>query len=283
MDDATSKTIEDLAKHSVVRLTDGICSFLGRICNPAADELGLLLRDKIAFYRIRNLFTVIHKTQAQLEHLGVKLPRQVSPKMLKDYIEEASWTEDDALQNMWAGLLAAEASSGTGNDDAGIYVNLLKSLTPYEARLVNLIYGDDRIASVNQPIELWSGPVIAPDAFVTENPLTIPRRVLLEVSPTGWNGVVLNHTHDQVVKDPAARRLAFGYLIPILQSLKRHGLIGYFGNFAEDRERFYPTPIGLDFYMRCSGYRVYPLEAYILTRQAWARKQGVDPFTIDPY
>jgi len=39
----------------------GINSFLGSICMPAAEEFGLLLRDKIAYYRLKNFFKIIEK------------------------------------------------------------------------------------------------------------------------------------------------------------------------------------------------------------------------------
>ena len=36
---------------------------------------------------------------------------------------------------------------------------------------------------------------------------------------------------------------------------------------------FDPTLFGLDFYMNCTGYKVYPLEAYLAAKKYWLEKK----------
>jgi len=287
-DKIIEKLAEETAKQSVGKLTEGICSFFSSICMPAAEEFGLLLRDQIAHYRLRNLFQIVRKTQKILKQHKAEGLGTVSPKLLNEYVSEATWAEDENIQNMWAGLLAAEAIHGSGSDDAIIYVNTLKSLSAYEARIIDLLYGDDRIASVENPSDIFDSmksPLVAPYGFFVKNPIHIPIKVLLDASPTGWNNVVQNRSHEQIINDPDERQLAYGYLVPILQSLKRQALIGLFERTEDSKDNinFVPTTMGLDFYMRCTGYRIYPLEAYILTRGHWCKEKNINPFEFNPY
>ena len=48
-----------------------------------------------------------------------------------------------------------------------------------------------------------------------------------------------------------------------------------------EKVQFLPTYQGLDFYMRCLGYSVYPIEAFLLTLQHWCSLKNIDPFTYE--
>jgi hypothetical protein len=74
--------INTVAKGSV----EGVGAFLGKICLPAAEEFGLLLRDKIAYYRTVNLAKVIEKTKKKMGELGGEPSGTMSPKVLKEIV-----------------------------------------------------------------------------------------------------------------------------------------------------------------------------------------------------
>lgn len=61
----------------------------------------------------------------------------------------------------------------------------------------------------------------------------------------------------------------------------KYGLITDVMYFRDKNEkiRFFPNATGLDFYMRATGYSIYPLEAFLITIQHWCQQRGVDPFT----
>ena len=42
---------------------DAASAFLGRICLPAAEEFGLLIRDKISFWRLKNFLKISEKAE----------------------------------------------------------------------------------------------------------------------------------------------------------------------------------------------------------------------------
>jgi len=115
---------------------EGAQAFLSRICLPAAEEFGLLLRDRVRAWRAANIAAITQKAQERLE--VEKAPEKVHahPRLVFRIIAEGSWTDDQLLQDMWAGLLAASCSQSGQDDSDLIFVNLLSPLTRMEARVL---------------------------------------------------------------------------------------------------------------------------------------------------
>jgi hypothetical protein len=256
---------------------EGIGAFLGKICLPAAEEFGLLLKDKIAYYRTINLAKVIEKTKKKMGELNGEASGTMSPKVLKEIVEESSWVKDETVQDMWAGLLAGTAIESKESDDALIYTNILKRLSAFQARLVNLIYSDPRICSISnvKPPRRFLYPKFDP-----ENPLTYRAKQFLELSPVPLNEIVsvADVTSEEILNNEIHYSIALGRFVPQILALESEKLIARW-EAMNLQLRFWPTLDGLDFYMRCTGYSVYPIEAYILTRQHWCELQGIDPFS----
>jgi hypothetical protein len=115
---------------------DAAGAFLSRICLPAAEEFGYLLQDKVRAYRTKNVITVLESAQAKLpagEGEGVHAP----PRLVGTVLEEASWVEDQVLQEKWAGLLVS-ACSRDGTDDSNfLFIDLLRRLTSVQVRIID--------------------------------------------------------------------------------------------------------------------------------------------------
>ncbi|OAI18877.1 hypothetical protein A1507_08190 [Methylomonas koyamae] len=267
----TDNPLDKVIDKSVGVAVNGLAKFFGAICMPAAEELGELVKDQVKYYRAKNLISIQQKIQ---KHVG-ELPSsagKTSPKLLKVLIEDASWEEDDVVQALWAGLIAGEVASGSSSDDAVIYTEHLKSMSSYEARLIKLFYSDDRIADLAY---IYSNSI---DEYVTTKPIDIPIVDILRASPQPLDYVVQNQSHDEIISDPENHMLAFGFVKPQLHSLVRRGLINRWSITPElspnDNVRIEPSSLGLDLYMRCTGYKIYPLEAYVLTRKHWRDNFG---------
>jgi len=115
---------------SVNRLTraaiEGASAFLGRICLPAAEELGLLFRDKVANWRARNAVLVVEAAREKLEQQRPTSDKvQAHPRILGSIIDNCSWTDDAELQDLWAGLLASSCTSDGKDESNLIFTNLL--------------------------------------------------------------------------------------------------------------------------------------------------------------
>ncbi|MBA1446946.1 MAG: hypothetical protein FE835_19030 [Gammaproteobacteria bacterium] len=261
-DDPLNKAVDK----SLSAAIGGISNFFRAICMPAADELGELVKDQVKYYRLKNLIAI----QQKIEKLVGEPPTgsgYTSPKLLKALIEEASWEEDDVIQSLWAGLIAGEIKSNSQGDDAVIYTEQLKSMSAYEGRIINLVYSDDRIAN------LVYNHSNSTREYVTITPIDILISKILNASPKPLDYVVQDHSHQDIVGHEKHHHLAFGFVKPQLHSLVRRGLLEKWSISPEitpnNNVRFVPSSLGLDLYMRCTGIKLYPLEAYVLTRKHW--------------
>lgn len=118
---------------------DGVSSFLGKICMPVAEEAGLLLRDQVHAWRAGNIVRIVEKSKGLLDFDPITFELKASPRVIWKILENGSWTEDEKLQNMWAGLLASSCTEDGINESNLIYIDLLSRITPSEAHILNYI------------------------------------------------------------------------------------------------------------------------------------------------
>ena len=60
------KPFAKAAEKIVEKSVDGIGLFFGAICMPAAEEFGLLLRDKVAVFRRKNIEAIADKSKKKM-------------------------------------------------------------------------------------------------------------------------------------------------------------------------------------------------------------------------
>jgi len=269
-----AKAIEKLTDKSM----DGVGAFFGAICMPAAEEFGLLLKDKVAVFRKKNLESIAIKSKNKIKHQNLEPSGDANPLLLRQIIEDASWSEDESIQSMWAGLLAVASTKRSVADDSIVYTDALKRLTPFQARLINRIYTDPRCCSVKPPIASHAESV-----FYPENKLIYSVFDVLKQYPGDLSEIVpiANATHEKILNNEDDHGIAISRFRPQIEALVTIGLLHevYFLNHGNEGIRVFPSLKGLDFYMRCLGYSIYPLEAFLLTLQHWCSLRGIDPFT----
>ena len=144
--------------------TDGAGAFLSRICLPAAEEFGLLLRDKVGAWRAKNALAITKRAEEMLDALPNSKQRHAHPRIVGTIIEKGSWSDEDDVSSMWAGLLATACTESGRSEENLIYVNLLGQLTASQTRTLNfacseaikyktstgLIYSQDYIVTIEQ-------------------------------------------------------------------------------------------------------------------------------------
>lgn len=190
--------IDKAVDRSISKIVDGVSAFFGKICMPAADELGLLLKDTLRYYRVKNLEKIVEKTKKHISTKDIGNHQHLSPKLLKEIIEDSSWEDDDVIQELWAGLIAGEIKNESG-DDAIIYTSILKSMSAYEARILKLIYGDERVADLVYAREGGTRE------YVSINPILIPIVEILKISPRPLDYVVKNRSHEDIINNELNR------------------------------------------------------------------------------
>lgn len=129
-----ANSVEIVAKTVINDASD----FLNIICRPAAEEFGLLLKDRVRSWRVKNLSGILMKTKKIYDRYNDTSLR-VSPRIAYNILENGSWIDDDTVQEMWAGLLASSCIKD-GNDDSNlIFINLLSQLTSSETMILDYI------------------------------------------------------------------------------------------------------------------------------------------------
>jgi hypothetical protein len=129
-----AKATEILAQGAV----DGTGAFLSRICLPAAEEFGLLLRDKVSEWRKRNLEKILNRAEKKLAEDSTENVH-CHPRILASVVENGAWTDDELLQEMWSGLLVSSCNEDGTDDGASLFVRLLANCTPTQARIVDAV------------------------------------------------------------------------------------------------------------------------------------------------
>ncbi len=111
--------------------------FLKLICRPAAEEFGLLLQDKVRYWRIKNLANITIKTKRIMTKQYSDINLIATPRIVHSILENGSWIDDDRIQEMWAGLLASSCTKDGKDESNLIFINLLSQLTSSEVKILN--------------------------------------------------------------------------------------------------------------------------------------------------
>lgn len=120
----------------IPELTKELRELVFTLLSPAAQELGGLAGDYIQRIRQRNRINGLQKTLKILQESGLQI-QAVRPGIFLPIIEGMSLEDEENLQGKWANLLA---SAALGNEPHPGYLNTLKSLSPLDARILDVLY-----------------------------------------------------------------------------------------------------------------------------------------------
>lgn len=154
----TLKTEQERHKttQKALDLVDQAGSFLGKIFEPAAHEFGLMLGERMRFWRFKNFVNILGQAQRITDERGL------SPEQLKVLpfghairtIETASFEEEDSVQNLWARLIANAVDPESNVEITKFRVEILKSLSPAEAALMDLLWECEKKSSFKSADEI---------------------------------------------------------------------------------------------------------------------------------
>jgi hypothetical protein len=117
----------------------GAEAVLSRICLPAAEELGLMFRDKVRYWRLNNIIKIINKSENKIDFSNERFELSAHPRVVHEIIENGSWCDDEDIQEMWSGILVSSCNEKTGDDSNLIFINTLKQLTKNQVKLLNYL------------------------------------------------------------------------------------------------------------------------------------------------
>lgn len=98
-------------------------------------ELSGILSDTVGYWRLKNQVRLILKTKAWLQERDID-PTRVLPDIFVPLLEAAASTENKALADMFATLLASHLNPKTQETVHPSYAKVLSELSPLDARLM---------------------------------------------------------------------------------------------------------------------------------------------------
>ena len=124
------KIEDELITRALDKGLDLFKEVLGKIVKPPAEELGLLLKDQITYFRTRNAVSIWMKwvNYCELHHINQK---NIQLKLLVPILDNASLEEDEYLQDKWAILLGNLVDSEQ-NIEGNVFPYLLSQISTNE-------------------------------------------------------------------------------------------------------------------------------------------------------
>ena len=105
------------------------------------DVWGLILGDRLSYYRCANAMKLSKKLHEEAERLGGRInPDRVPDQFAYEWGEAATRKSDDTIQEMFARLLAKAATEGGSTDERLIYA--LNDISVEDAVLFKALYGN---------------------------------------------------------------------------------------------------------------------------------------------
>ncbi|NYT66495.1 DUF4393 domain-containing protein [Alcaligenaceae bacterium] len=124
-------------------------SFVDKLVLPPLEELGLLVRDQMSYWRFSNQVKILNKAKYICEKNKISV-KAIPPKLLCPYLENASLEDDDELQDKWAVLLVNMADSQQ-NIQNQVFPYILSQLSKEEFNLLEsvLLERKGRVSMLN--------------------------------------------------------------------------------------------------------------------------------------
>ncbi len=143
---AVAKTAE-LGIVTVESLTK-FASFVGIICGMAPENAVGILGDQIEYTRWERQNRLVDKVNENQTKKGLTKFRAVPPKFAIPIIFNASIEEDNDLQDMWCKLLTNCSDPTFRVEIRYAFIEIIKNLTPFDAKLLAYIYNSEIDARV---------------------------------------------------------------------------------------------------------------------------------------
>ena len=127
---------DKIVKAGIEATLEPFANLLEKIAGPAAEELGLALREHVRFLRMKRQVRLWQRTKEFLDQAGIE-PKRVPLKLLAPIMESGSLEEDDPLQDRWAALLANAAAGKQTVHPA--FPEMLKQLSAMEVVMLEIL------------------------------------------------------------------------------------------------------------------------------------------------
>ena len=193
----------DLAKAGAEAAMQPFAELIQKIAGPAAEEIGLTLRDHVRFFRMKRRVRLMERTDEFIKKKGIE-PHRVPLKMLATVVENATLEDDDSLQDMWAALLANAATAEQRPEV--MLAEILRQLSPADAHLLKNCFQEVMRNPIDRPggffyikraIQEWND-ALNRRPVTTDYPISgLSVENLTRLGLISSNGVVVNGVGDE--------------------------------------------------------------------------------------
>ncbi|MEP6262817.1 MAG: hypothetical protein ABJ092_14670 [Gillisia sp.] len=129
---------------TVKKSLEGIGEFLSLTCKPALGEIGQMAKDKVRYWRLNNTIKMLEKAKGKLDFQNNRFELKSHPRIGLSIIENSSLIDNDFVLDLWAGLFASSCTIDGQDDENLIFVDILKSLTTAQARIIQYAVENSR-------------------------------------------------------------------------------------------------------------------------------------------
>ena len=126
--------------------------FVSKLIIPSIEETGLLLRDQIVLWRLKNQIKILNKAQAYCEKNNIS-PKKISLKILVPLLDYSSIEEEAVLQDKWAILLSNLVDSEK-NVENHVFPYILSQLSINEYLILEKAFDSKKYREERLSIEL---------------------------------------------------------------------------------------------------------------------------------
>jgi len=140
----------ELGKEGVKQVFQPVQDIVRRIAGPAATEVGLMWEDSLRAWRLRRAVRLWQEVKQFASGANLEL-NPVAPRLLFPILDAATLNEDEDLHERWTALLV---NAATPNKQVlPSFSEILKQLTPEEARFLDRAYDEVTLAEQNREIQ----------------------------------------------------------------------------------------------------------------------------------
>ena len=149
MNEQPTKTVAQPAIAKNTELIKIAREYLDKLLGPGFEQAGAAIQDTVKYWRFKNQVNIVLKAKTFLEKKGIN-PKVVLPKTLVPILEYGSVEQVPTMQEKWAALLANAADPNRTPEITPFFPDILKQLSPAEAKLLDIIYDQIKGLSVDE-------------------------------------------------------------------------------------------------------------------------------------
>ncbi|EIE01042.1 Abi-alpha family protein [Leptospira licerasiae] len=133
--------------------TEKLLGFLSRVFAEPLEQVSGILGDRLKFLRWRRQVRIVDEVNALLKQRGIFDLRPLPVNLALTILENASMEENDEIQDIWNKLLANAMDPNFKNEIRTAYIDIIKSLSPLDARVLLAVFRNVNSFLPQQPLE----------------------------------------------------------------------------------------------------------------------------------